>query len=172
MSLSHLTQADPLVNPMEMEARMRELVVASRRNIKKENVAATFINYSDVHSCPASNTPELLDLPPQPSCPRKLSSQEVMDSLTIQQNRLAAEIALARARLARAASMDRSAPHYIFTLSADIPNRAGNRMRRKDLWPQSNPEGLIIDISDDEDDDAAEEVERRGRVLGPITNHS
>ncbi|KAJ6508003.1 hypothetical protein C8R47DRAFT_65242 [Mycena vitilis] len=50
----------------------------------------------------------------------------------------------------------------------------GLRMRRKELWPESDPQALIWYISDDEDEDSgtSKSGERTATRLGIITNHS
>ncbi|KAK7033233.1 hypothetical protein R3P38DRAFT_3186774 [Favolaschia claudopus] len=123
------------------EARiMRQRVLESqnrRKNMLGEN---TPVAKADLSGGGSSSSPlfNLLPLPGEnvlsSSLPR--SSQDTLRMLATKQKQLEEEIARAKAQL------ERSKPS----------SRADSRMRKRGLWPQTDPQALIFYISDDEED--------------------
>lgn len=71
----------------------------------------------------------------------KRPSQDTLSLLAAQHRRLEEEIALARGRLAE---IENQKPG----------STMDKRMRRKGLWPETNLESLVFEVSDDEDDES------------------
>lgn len=121
---------------LEREARLRQLAVESR---KKRKTA--------VHA--EQSIPPTLPLPANP----------MLRELVEQEKRLAEEIAQAKSKLAEFESLKAENRSDVRVLiSTEIEGATGRARRRR--WPQTNPEFtmIIIDYSDDEDEDCSSEA--------------
>ncbi|KAJ7455332.1 hypothetical protein B0H11DRAFT_2067691 [Mycena galericulata] len=137
-------------------AKYRQLVVESRRRKKASSEATPVLNpHTTCRESPMP--PTTANFRSRGLTPRSgniahpssgnTSSQDIINTLAAQQRRLEEEISLVKSKLAR-------------LKSSKPKSTTADRMRRRGLWPESNPQAMIFYISDDEEEDEENAVPR------------